>query len=695
MGNDTNTRLIISAQDNASPTMERLRKSLDDVKKSTESAGSAFGRMGSLAAGSVAGLSFAAVASELHKAGMEAERLKNAFQAAAGSIKGGADSMMFVRLEAARLGLNLQSTADGYMKLSAASKGTALEGQATQQIFKAVAGASSALGLSADQSNGALLALSQMMSKGVVQAEELRGQLGERLPGAFQIAARSMGVSTAELGKMLETGKVMADDFLPKFANELAKTFPPSEKAMSGLTAETNRLNTAFGELKTTIMAGGGESLFLNAITGMKDLVVEADTFYSRMHSAWKLLADFSKNPMDPNLGGNVKNRELRDLQGNLIKPSASMAPLNAFEKYMSAPDFSVVGPSGGASYLLGAADNIFSKPGNIPSPTKEMLAEFEKTMKSRKTGGEGYSREGDLLLKNIELYAEQMKAQEDWAAQLGQNLFSIAESENRVFGLMTGQTGELSTDRYNITPLSAYRLRTNDQYSLPMSPAGAPAVDLQGLLKSFEDLQEGLYRNSPWEGLTTGIRSYQEEVGNLGRQFENFSNNTMNSMSESLASFVTTGKMNFNDLANSIIGDLVRIQMRAMVSGVFSQLTSWAGSAFSDNSGINLNDTSSGGLLAGARADGGPVSRGSSYLVGERGPELFTPGASGMITPNHALGGAAGAPIQFVLNNNTGQQVKARDGGSSFDGKTIIKTVVLEAMDTDPSFRWALRGQG
>jgi hypothetical protein len=44
---------------------------------------------------------------------------------------------------------------------------------------------------------------------------------------------------------------------------------------------------------------------------------------------------------------------------------------------------------------------------------------------------------------------------------------------------------------------------------------------------------------------------------------------------------------------------------------------------------------------ISGARASGGPVAGGSSYLVGERGPELFTPGTSGSITPNNALGGS------------------------------------------------------
>ena len=40
-------------------------------------------------------------------------------------------------------------------------------------------------------------------------------------------------------------------------------------------------------------------------------------------------------------------------------------------------------------------------------------------------------------------------------------------------------------------------------------------------------------------------------------------------------------------------------------------------------------------------RANGGPVTGGRSYIVGERGPEVFTPGVSGSITPNHAIGGA------------------------------------------------------
>ena len=57
-----------------------------------------------------------------------------------------------------------------------------------------------------------------------------------------------------------------------------------------------------------------------------------------------------------------------------------------------------------------------------------------------------------------------------------------------------------------------------------------------------------------------------------------------------------------------------------------------------------SLTAARSGGVeemrFRGARASGGPVSGGSSYIVGERGPEIFTPSSSGMITPNSAIGG-------------------------------------------------------
>jgi tape measure domain-containing protein len=145
----------------------------------------------------------------------------------------GAKSIAFVDETVDRLKINLISSREGFKQLAGSMRGTALEGQATRDIFEGVATAAAANRLPAEDLRGAYLAIGQIASKGKVQAEELRGQLGERLPGAFQIAAKSMGVTQAELNKMLETGQVMAEDFLPKFAAQLKKEFAEGAAAVA------------------------------------------------------------------------------------------------------------------------------------------------------------------------------------------------------------------------------------------------------------------------------------------------------------------------------------------------------------------------------------------------------------------------------------------------------------------------------
>ena len=58
--------------------------------------------------------------------------------------------------------------------------------------------------------------------------------------------------------------------------------------------------------------------------------------------------------------------------------------------------------------------------------------------------------------------------------------------------------------------------------------------------------------------------------------------------------------------------------------------------------------------MTVGVRANGGSVMKGGSYLVGERGPEMFTPGSSGMITPNHALGGGTNVIVNVDASGSS-----------------------------------------
>lgn len=188
----------------------------------------------------------------------------------------GAESIAMVEEVSDRLGTSLLAGKEGFKILAGSMRGTNLEGKETEDIFKGITSAGAAMGLSQDDIQGAYLAVSQMASKGKVQAEELKGQLGERLPGAFKLAADSMGVTQATLNKMLETGQVTAEDFLPKFAAQLEKTFGPQAAAMSeGPVANMNRFKNATYELSVVF----GTELLPIATAFLRDFAIPATRY--------------------------------------------------------------------------------------------------------------------------------------------------------------------------------------------------------------------------------------------------------------------------------------------------------------------------------------------------------------------------------------------------------------------------------
>lgn len=197
------------------------------------------------------------------QAGIALDGLTNALKTVTGSGEAAAQGLQFVRAEAQRLGVNLEASLRQFVALSAAAQGTSLAGQGVRDIFTGIAEASVVLGLSQDQLEGALLAVQQIISKGKVSAEELRGQLGERLYGAVQVAARAIGFTTQQLEELLEKGLLPAEKFLPAFARQLRTEFGAGvQGATTGARAEIERFNNALFELKTQFATSG----FLDAL---------------------------------------------------------------------------------------------------------------------------------------------------------------------------------------------------------------------------------------------------------------------------------------------------------------------------------------------------------------------------------------------------------------------------------------------
>lgn len=213
------------------------------------------------------------------KTELEMGRLVARFEALE-RIGGGQVATTFSELAALadRAGTRFVTTAEGFSRLEAAAAGTALEGARIRDIFDDISIGAARFQLDNDQLAGTLKALEQMLSKGTVQAEELRGQLGDRLPGAFQIASRAMGVTTKELNKMLKNGEVIAEDFLPKFAAEFARSFGTDGKVET-LQADLNRLSNAFLKLRVnfneTFGVSEGFQKMVQGLTGVLNTLAD------------------------------------------------------------------------------------------------------------------------------------------------------------------------------------------------------------------------------------------------------------------------------------------------------------------------------------------------------------------------------------------------------------------------------------
>ncbi len=156
-----------------------------------------------------------------------------------------------------KLGVEVSRIGPAFVGLANATKGTAAAGATTERTFRGMIMAGSALGRSSEEVEGSLLALQQIAGKGKVSMEELRGQLGERLPGAMNIAARAMGTNPAGLEVMVAKG-LDASIFLDRFSRQLEKEFAPeAEKAAQRPAASFARLKNSIFLARAEIANGG------------------------------------------------------------------------------------------------------------------------------------------------------------------------------------------------------------------------------------------------------------------------------------------------------------------------------------------------------------------------------------------------------------------------------------------------------
>lgn len=180
-----------------------------------------------------------------------------------GNQTAAAEEYDYLRKKADELGAAFGPLAESYSRFAVAARDAGMSTEATRYIFEAFTEAATAMRLSGDETAGAFRALEQIFSKGFIQAEELRGQLGDRMTGAFNLFAKAIGVTTQELNNMLEKGGEVKAEFVLLAAQTARGIYGPQAKAASNsLLGDLNRMQNAWGDLKREIIDGGlGDAL--------------------------------------------------------------------------------------------------------------------------------------------------------------------------------------------------------------------------------------------------------------------------------------------------------------------------------------------------------------------------------------------------------------------------------------------------
>ncbi|EKE0083297.1 TPA: tape measure protein [Escherichia coli] len=274
LGNEAFNRELAKLNQNLRETLSKFNKTTSKNNHSENASNSLYVLATSAIKAGTAIYSFQ-TALEAYKKVMEIGLKKEASQRAAQFVlgdEGAKRATEFVKNLANNTGVDQIETLSSFAKFSAGAGD--MNAAQKEALFSNVIGTSRLMGLSTDEINGILKAFEQMASKGKIQAEELRGQLGDRMAGAFQLFARSLGMTTEELDKAMKDGKVLSKDVLPKVSAEMGRMIDKAggwEKIINSTQTQLGRLSNSWNNNLALMFDGSQEGLtdFTRSLTNL------------------------------------------------------------------------------------------------------------------------------------------------------------------------------------------------------------------------------------------------------------------------------------------------------------------------------------------------------------------------------------------------------------------------------------------
>lgn len=534
---------------------DKFQKGINIAKREMLGLKSAFSNF---AASMGAGLGIYQIVSQISSVTKELSSAKAVLSNVSDSQTAYNDSIQFATKLAKDYSQDMVSLIGQLGQFQAACKGSGLALDDVNNIYASIVKSATYFHLSSQQTEQALLAVQQMMSKGKITAQELRLQLGNVMPGVFQKMADAVGVSTAELDKMMAAGQLISKDVLPKFAAELDK-MTNGKIDLNSLQLQINDLRNAFAEL---VNSGGFEQAFTKVVK----IATNAINFIKRNI---KGIGEF----IGSYLIGNVLGRLARTITAlsRLVGTNA----VAAFKRM-------------GAAARAAAMSNLFTAIGTAISFIVMKVIQWRKEMDSVAKASRQAKQEMDDYMSSVNnnattglkeqkiLLDAQLKVLKDTTLSEGQRKKAINEIKN-IIGEEQGKLIGIKSSYEDIVKVVNDWL-TKEQKLAKVRAYAAAQADLQSKKMQNENLLrqartygvEQATRRMAREKWAYGNNDYDNEqyIKRLGDYTEEFMNKFLKPMGLSVA-LITAQNKSYDaatkDLENKIVSltdELAKIQL-------------------------------------------------------------------------------------------------------------------------------------
>ena len=250
-----------------------------------------------------------------------------------------AKELLYVDNVQRAFGLNLETTRTGFTRLYASMAPTGFDSGSIEKLFTGISAATASLQLTPDKAERVIYAFGQMASKGQIMSEELKGQLGDVLPGALAIFSKAAGMSVKEFSKAMEDGEFTGNRFREVFAkvsDELMNRFGTGAqvagRSLQGL------INTVGGDFQRTLesfapLANAAAQATLGPLTGMlREVSMAAQIAMGEQDRVRKQL-EAAQTDVSTLKAGGADAKEIKAAEQNVAALAAKYEVLNEAAK--------------------------------------------------------------------------------------------------------------------------------------------------------------------------------------------------------------------------------------------------------------------------------------------------------------------------------------------------------------------------